>query len=166
MTIEVPPLRDRREDISILADRFNRQASERYNIDFKPLSRAALKRLVEFPWPGNVRELRNTIERAVIMADGVEIGIDDLPDEFGGRSGPAASTGVEEARLAVPFTADFREDKREFERLYITKCLEETSGNVTRAAAVLGMHRQSLQHKLRELGLARRYVSVDSEVQE
>src|SRR6266404_57233 len=166
MTIEVPPLRDRREDISILADRFNRLASERYNIDFKPLSRPALKRLVEFPWPGNVRELRNTIERAVIMADGVEISVDDLPDEFGGRSGPAASTGVEEARLAVPFTADFREDKREFERLYITKCLEETSGNVTRAAAVLGMHRQSLQHKLRELGLARRYVSIDSEVQE
>jgi len=78
----------------------------------------------------------------------------------------STATGVEEARLAVPFTADFREDKREFERLYITKCLEETSGNVTRAAAVLGMHRQSLQHKLRELGLARRYVSVDGEAQE
>jgi DNA-binding NtrC family response regulator len=158
----------RREDIPILADRFNRQASERYNIDFKPLSRAALKRLVEFSWPGNVRELRNTIERAVIMAEGVEISINDLPEEFGGRSGPVASTsnGTDEARLAVPFTADFREDKREFERLYITKCLEETSGNVTRAAAVLGMHRQSLQHKLRELGLARRYVSVDGEAQE
>ena len=168
VSIEVPPLRDRREDIPILADRFNRQASERYNIDFKPLSRSALKRLEEFSWPGNVRELRNTIERAVIMADGVEISVSDLPEEFGGRTsaGVMNIAGDDEAKLAVPFTSDFREDKREFERLYITRCLEETAGNVTRAAAVLGMHRQSLQHKLRELGLARRYVSVDSEAQD
>jgi DNA-binding NtrC family response regulator len=62
--------------------------------------------------------------------------------------------------LAVPFTTDFREDRREFERRYIARCLEETGGTVTRAAAILGMHRQSLQHKLRELGLARRYVAV------
>jgi DNA-binding NtrC family response regulator len=65
--------------------------------------------------------------------------------------------------LAVPFTTDFREDRREFERRYIARCLEETGGNVTRAAAILGMHRQSLQHKLRELGLARRYVAVGEE---
>ena len=64
--------------------------------------------------------------------------------------------------MSVPFTADFREDRREFERRYISRCLEETGGNVTRAATILGMHRQSLQHKLRELGLARRYVSVAS----
>jgi DNA-binding NtrC family response regulator len=63
--------------------------------------------------------------------------------------------------LHVPFTANFREDRREFERRYITRCLDEADGNVTRAAAVLGMHRQSLQHKLRELGLGRRYVSVE-----
>ena len=62
--------------------------------------------------------------------------------------------------LAVPFTSDFREDRREFERRYIARCLEETGGNVTRAAAILGMHRQSLQHKLRQLGLGRRYVTV------
>ena len=60
----------------------------------------------------------------------------------------------------MPFSADFREDRREFERRYIARCLEETGGNVTRAASILGMHRQSLQHKLRELGMARRYVSV------
>ena len=62
--------------------------------------------------------------------------------------------------LRVPFTADFREDRREFERRYITRCLEHTHGNVTRAAEILDMHRQSLQHKLRQLGLGRRYVSV------
>jgi DNA-binding NtrC family response regulator len=57
--------------------------------------------------------------------------------------------------LQVPFTADFREDRREFERRYITRCLEYTQGNVTRAAEILDMHRQSLQHKLRQLGLGR-----------
>jgi DNA-binding NtrC family response regulator len=64
--------------------------------------------------------------------------------------------------LVVPYTSDFRADRREFERRYIARCLEESGGNVTRAAAVLGMHRQSLQHKLRELGLGRRYVAVGS----
>ena len=58
---------------------------------------------------------------------------------------------------------DFRDDRREFERRYIARCLEESSGNVTKAASVLGMHRQSLQHKLRELGLGRRYVAVGAE---
>jgi DNA-binding NtrC family response regulator len=62
--------------------------------------------------------------------------------------------------LLVPYTSDFRDDRREFERRYIARCLEESGGNVTRAASVLGMHRQSLQHKLRELGLGRRYVAV------
>ncbi|HEX8921284.1 MAG TPA: helix-turn-helix domain-containing protein, partial [Pyrinomonadaceae bacterium] len=68
--------------------------------------------------------------------------------------------------LAVPFTADFRSDRREFERRYIARCLEESGGNVTRAASILGMHRQSLQHKLRELGLGRRYVAVEQEAQD
>jgi DNA-binding NtrC family response regulator len=68
--------------------------------------------------------------------------------------------------LRVPFTADFREDRREFERRYITRCLEHTQGNVTRAAEILDMHRQSLQHKLRQLGLGRRYVSVSGDAQD
>jgi DNA-binding NtrC family response regulator len=69
----------------------------------------------------------------------------------------------ENGALRVPFTADFREDRREFERRYITRCLEYTQGNVTRAAEILAMHRQSLQHKLRQLGLGRRYVSVGAD---
>jgi DNA-binding NtrC family response regulator len=86
-----------------------------------------------------------------------------LPEEIGCVAKSAKETVApvfEAGALAVPFTSDFREDRREFERRYIARCLEETGGNVTRAAAILGMHRQSLQHKLRELGLARRYVAV------
>jgi DNA-binding NtrC family response regulator len=167
VTVEIPALRDRREDIPVLAETFARQAAERYGLPPRTLAPSALRRLVEYHWPGNVRELRNAVERSMILAEGGEVAAKDLPDEIGagGRTqkeaaAPAAAAAFEPGALAVPFTSDFREDRREFERRYIARCLEETGGNVTRAAAILGMHRQSLQHKLRELGLARRYVSV------
>ncbi|HYN83784.1 MAG TPA: sigma-54 dependent transcriptional regulator [Pyrinomonadaceae bacterium] len=164
VTIEIAPLRERREDIPLLAEEFARRAAERYNLPPRKIGPSALRRLVEYRWPGNVRELRNVIERSVILAEGDELTARDLPDELRGAAteGAAAepTAAAEGDSLSVPFTAEFREDRREFERRYITRCLEETGGNVTRAAAMLGMHRQSLQHKLRELGLARRYVSV------
>jgi DNA-binding NtrC family response regulator len=168
VTIDIAPLRERREDIPMLADTFLRLAGERYELPQRSLSQGALKRLVEYNWPGNVRELKNTIDRAVIMAEGDEIAVRDLPDEI--TAGIPTSVRAEEDGdsdgLRVPFTADFREDRREFERRYITRCLEYTQGNVTRAAEILDMHRQSLQHKLRQLGLGRRYVSVGGETQE
>ena len=164
VTIEIPALRERREDVPQLAETFARQAAERYALPPRVIAPAALRRLVEYDWPGNVRELRNAVERAMIMAEGDEVTARDLPEEVGGTTrapkDEAAVFVVEGNQLAVPFTSDFREDRREFERRYIARCLEESGGNVTRAAAVLGMHRQSLQHKLRELGLARRYVAV------
>jgi DNA-binding NtrC family response regulator len=162
VTIEIAPLRERREDIPALADTFARMAAERYNLPARPLAQSALRRLIEYGWPGNVRELRNTIERAVILAEGDELTARDLPEEIKeGSARKQFDDGKESAgALSVPFTADFRSDRREFERRYIARCLEDSGGNVTRAASILGMHRQSLQHKLRELGLARRYVSV------
>jgi DNA-binding NtrC family response regulator len=168
VTIDIAPLRERREDIPMLVDTFLRLAVERYELPQRSLSQGALKRLVEYNWPGNVRELKNTIDRAVIMAEGEEISVRDLPDEI--TAGIPTVAGADEDTdsdgLRVPFTADFREDRREFERRYITRCLEYTQGNVTRAAEILDMHRQSLQHKLRQLGLGRRYVSVGGETQE
>ncbi len=164
MTIDIPPLRDRREDIPLLAETFTRAAAERYGLPLRQVAQSALRRLVEYDWPGNVRELKNTIERAAIMADGEELRSQDLPDEIvtvpslGSISTDNADST--EGGLSVPFTAEFREDRREFERRYISRCLEHTQGNVTKAAEILGMHRQSLQHKLRQLGLGRRYVSV------
>ena len=166
VTIEVPPLRERREDIPHRAETFARVASDRHNLPQRGISPAAMRRLVEYDWPGNVRELKNAVERAMVLASGDELKPDDLPDEVRPSetkavgAGAALTTEQAEGGLSVPFTVDFREDRREFERRYITRCLDESGGNVTRAAAMLGMHRQSLQHKLRELGLARRYVSV------
>jgi len=166
VTVEIAPLRDRREDIPLLVETFTRLAAERYELPQRSLSQGALRRLMEYNWPGNVRELKNTIDRAVIMADGDEIAPKDLPDEITAgisRDGIVEAGDAEADGLRVPFTADFREDRREFERRYIGRCLEYTQGNVTRAAEILDMHRQSLQHKLRQLGLGRRYVSVDAQ---
>lgn len=196
VTIEIPPLRARREDIPLLAETFARRAAERYNLPARVFTQAALRRLIEYDWPGNVRELRNAIDRAVILAEGEEIGAPDLPEEITNSSHAnsartdtiseidnkesadksitaTATTKIDNEAmsadsdaLSVPFTTDFRNDRREFERRYIARCLEESGGNVTRAAAQLGMHRQSLQHKLRELNLARRYVSIETDAPE
>ncbi|MGB9180396.1 MAG: sigma-54 dependent transcriptional regulator, partial [Pyrinomonadaceae bacterium] len=171
VTIEIAPLRERREDIPVLAQKFAQLASERYSLPARPIAQSALRSLVEYDWPGNVRELRNTIERATILAEGDELAAQDLPDEINAVNGnkvklSSSSAEEDESLLHVPFTAEFRADRKEFERRYISRCLEHSGGNVTRAAAILGMHRQSLQHKLRELGLARRYVSVSDEAQD
>jgi DNA-binding NtrC family response regulator len=166
VTIDIPPLRERREDIPQLAETFTRAAAERYNLPLRQVGQSALRRLVDYDWPGNVRELKNTIDRAAIMAEGEELRSQDLPDEIipgSQQKRPLAANTDSEGGLHVPFTAEFREDRREFERRYISRCLEHTHGNVTKAAEILGMHRQSLQHKLRQLGLGRRYVSVGND---
>ncbi len=169
VTIEIPPLRERREDIPELAENFAAAAVARYNLPAKSLSPALLRRLIEYDWPGNVRELRNAIERAVVLAENDELTAHDLPYEIKAKGGrdqtkeTAIDSEVAPSALGLPFTGDFRDDRREFERRYIARCLEEMNGNVTRAAAMLGMHRQSLQHKLRELGLARRYVATEAQ---
>lgn len=170
VTIQIPPLRDRREDIPLLAETFASAASEKFGLPARPIAASALRRLVDYAWPGNVRELKNAMDRAAILAEGQELTARDLPGEI--TAGPETAIETDstgdgaEGGLRVPFTADFREDRREFERRYITRCLEHTQGNVTRAAEILGMHRQSLQHKLRQLGLGRRYVSVAGDTQD
>ncbi|MCA1626643.1 MAG: sigma-54 dependent transcriptional regulator, partial [Acidobacteria bacterium] len=129
VTVEIAPLRERREDILPLAELFARQTSEKYKLPARRLAPSALRRLLAYDWPGNVRELRNTIERALILIEGDEVTARDLPEEIGGQvsqpeqaTTPPAETG--EGGLSVPFTADLRTDRREFERRYITRCLE------------------------------------------
>src|SRR6187549_1456825 len=107
LTIDIPPLRERREDIPLLADTFVRLAADRYDLPQRSLSQGALRRLMEYNWPGNVRELKNTIDRAVIMADGDEIAPKDLPDEITAgipKNGIVEDDAVTDG-LQVPFTA-------------------------------------------------------------
>jgi DNA-binding NtrC family response regulator len=159
--VNLPPLRERKSDIPAMTEAF----CERFALAYKGrqlhISKDVLKVLLEYDWPGNARQLRNCIERAVVLTDNEEIMLDALPEEIlkdqrGRRSGVEPAEGITVSR-----TLDFRSAKREFERLYIEHSLDRTGGNVTRAAAALGMHRQSLQHKLKELGLSKRFVLDD-----
>ncbi|MEK7831098.1 MAG: helix-turn-helix domain-containing protein, partial [Acidobacteriota bacterium] len=170
----MPPLREMREDIPLLAESFLQTYAKRYGLNCTEISAEAMKRLVAFDWPGNVRELRNAIERSVVLTDGKSLKAEDLPAEIVAKPEASksvvtfqrtATTATEEdaANLQIPFLEDFREARREFERAYIERCLIETGGNVTRAAEKVGMHRQSLQQKLKDLGLTRRYVLSDSD---
>jgi len=169
--MDLPPLRDRREDIPLLAESFLQTYATRYGLKCTEIGAEAMKRLMAFDWPGNVRELRNAIERSIVLADGKSLKAEDLPAEISAKPEAAKaavvieraaaasnSSGEEASPLEVPFLDDFREARREFERAYIERCLVETGGNVTRAAERVGMHRQSLQQKLKDLGLTRRYV--------
>ncbi len=157
VTIELPPLRDRREDIPILAaDMLSRFASL-YGLRCREIDPEAMRYLVQYGWPGNVRELRNAIERSVVLANGERLTVDDLPPEIARGASPTAEPAADGDSLAIPYLEDFKEARREFERIYIERRLSETGGNVTRAAELLDMHRQSLQHKLRELGIKKRY---------
>ncbi len=170
--MDLPPLRERREDIPLLAEYFLISYAAKYQLKCTELSAAALKQLVAYDWPGNVRELRNAIERSVVLADGAALQAEDLPPELFSANQTIPSTKPAEAFqrpmtadaeefLPVPYLADFREARKEFERAYIERVLNETGGNVTRAAERVGMHRQSLQQKLKDLGLTRRFVLTD-----
>ncbi len=154
VTLDVPPLRARKEDIPMLAYAFLKLHGSREGRT-KRLSRAALQAIGRYDWPGNVRELKNALERSVIFAGGEEILEADLPAEIMGNiPGPARAGKLtaEEMPLSEP---DFRDAKRKFEVAYITRQLERHKWNVSHTAAAIGLHRQSLQEKMRELGIHR-----------
>jgi len=161
VSIDVPALRDRNSDIPILANEFCERFSHAYRGKKLEISGPAFEALIRYDWPGNIRQLRNAIERAVVLCDD-EITLDNLPDEIAGFSsrtmGSSPSTDVlKGASSEAQAIVELREAKREFEARYIEKCLEVAQGNITRAAKLLGLHRQSLQQKIKELGLTKKF---------
>jgi two-component system nitrogen regulation response regulator NtrX len=141
---EVPPLRERREDIPLLAEYFNQKYSAEYNRAPKSFGENAHNRLAEYDWPGNVRELRNTIERVVIMAPSDRIEAEDLPPLGTPEDLPMPS--------GYNFTS-YREGREAYERSYILRKLGECDGNVTRAAEALGIDRSHLYRRMKALGI-------------
>jgi DNA-binding NtrC family response regulator len=160
VSMQLPSLRERRADIAALAQAFSDRFAAAYRRKPMRVSGDALNRLLEYRWPGNVRQLRNAIERAVVLQEGDELTLDSLPADITGKSQERKTVAEPEGdeAISVPFSVDFRDARKEFERKYIEKCLERASGNVTKAASMLGMHRQSLQHKIKELGLTKRFI--------
>ncbi len=146
--IELPPLRERIEDVAPLADRFLGQLAERLGREKKRLDTSAIAKLSRHAWPGNVRELRNVLERSAVLAGGDEITGDDIELDAGGADRP-----VRTPDLDTPFADAKRQTVEDFERQYLSEALREHEGNVSRTANAIGMVRQSLQQKIRELGL-------------
>ncbi len=153
ITVELPALREHKDDIPVLANSFVQLHGNRLNRSVK-LNREAYSALERYDWPGNVRELKNAIERSIVLAPGNEIGVKDLPEEV--ATGKAVTHRETNGSLDTGMNdRDFREAKRKFEVAWITKQLASHRWNVSRTAATIGLHRQSLQEKLRELGIRR-----------
>ena len=150
--IEVPPLRERREDIPMLAAHFARTATS-YGITERPLSEAAVRALAAYEWPGNVRELRNVVHRALLLADGDAVVPTDLTPQVLAADSPLSPDDAALAELS------FQEARRRalaaFDHSYLTAVFRKCGFNVTRTAEVLGMHRQTLQKLLTRYGIER-----------
>ena len=142
--IVLPPLRERKEDISPLTDHFLALYGEKNRKSLKGLSGKALDLLVRYDWPGNIRELENCIERAVIMAREEVIVPADFPPQIQMLSREEGTNGFN-----IPSGISLEE----MERALIVKTLAETDGNRTRASEILGINRRTLQNKLKQYGL-------------
>lgn len=143
----VPPLRDRIEDVPALSDYFLRQFASAYGRKPKELTPEAYRVLCDHAWPGNVRELRNLMERIVILNPQVRIDARHIP-----LSRPAKNTGPK----PVEQFASLQDVREAAERDYILRKLEETQGNITRTAELLGLERSNLYRKMRSLGIGPR----------
>ncbi len=158
--ISVPPLRERREDIPLLARAFTQRIAERMSRSVELPSDHALSRLARYDWPGNVRELINVIERAVITARGglVDLGralpeLEDSPETGRGRSGSVPGPAEPEDSSAVLTAAELQD----LERRNLARALEVTGGTIagkSGAAALLGMNPSTLRSRLKALGVA------------
>lgn len=141
--LDVPPLRARPSDIPLLAEHFLRTYAAENDKEIGGLSDSARDALLAHPWPGNVRELQNIMEQAVVLCEGDVIDIGDLPLN-------TETPDEEPLRLMIPGVT-----LAELERYAIMKTLEAVNGSPTKAAAILGVSRRTIQYRMREWGLGR-----------
>jgi two-component system response regulator HydG len=142
--VSLPPLRERKEDIPALASHFLCIYREKNKKELREISGKALDLLVRYDWPGNIRELENCIERAVVIARGEIIAPADLPPQI-----QALSSEKEDSEVRFPSGISLQE----LEKALILRTLEDTGGNRSRAAEILGINRRTLQMKLKEYGM-------------
>jgi two-component system response regulator AtoC len=145
VTLQLPPLRERREDVPLLVDHLVRRAARECRKAVTGVSEQALEWLRGYHWPGNVRELAHVLERGVALAQQEVLTAEDLPEELR-RPGPAPARA----------TPDDRPTLAELKRRYVHRVFEESGGNVSRAAQVLGVDRRSLYRMLQRYGVTPR----------
>jgi two-component system response regulator PilR (NtrC family) len=150
LSIELPPLRERRSDIAPLAEHFREVLTAENGRAVPPFSAEVLLRLSTFDWPGNVRQLENTVERLVLTAGNRPVTLDDLPPALRGEQleGSAAALDL------PPSGVDLRLLLSQLEDRFIDQALARTGGNRNRAAELLGMNRTTLVEKLRRRNVA------------
>ena len=153
VSVELPPLRAHKQDIPVLAESFLQMHAAGLGRKAR-LTPEAIATIERYDWPGNVRELKNALERSLVLSHGEEIDVADLPEEVA-RGESLMQKHSADGRDDGLSEKDFREAKRKFEVAYLTKQLGDHRWNVSRTAATIGLHRQSLQEKLRELGIRR-----------
>ncbi|MFC1609361.1 sigma-54-dependent transcriptional regulator [Myxococcota bacterium] len=153
--IDLPPLRERTEDIPLLVEAFINKYNKRLDRSVAGISEAALEALGAYPWPGNIRELENVIERTLLFTEGEIIDVGDLPQALRApRTATPRSAGTRPPLVAGTSMKEIvRQATEEIERDLILKALETTGGNVTRAANLLRISRKGLQNKMKEFGL-------------
>ena len=144
--IELPPLRDRRADIPLLAQAFMRESARENDKRVREIAPDAMERLIAYGWPGNVRELRSAIERAVVLCRGERITVRDLPSEAG--RDVSGAPGSAQAGAPGQFIAQGDITVKEAEKQLIIRALNESNGSRTDAAKKLGMSRRTLHRKL------------------
>ncbi|MBB5351222.1 DNA-binding NtrC family response regulator [Haloferula luteola] len=150
--IEMPPLRQRAEDVVLLAGRFLKEFAEENGRPVKPLSDAAMAALRHYPWPGNVRELRTAIEHGVVMSNDPVIDLKHLPSSLLREPPPPPpASGDLPGKIHLAAPREF--NLHALEAQTIRAALAEAEDNRTRAAELLGISRRTLQRKLKEMGL-------------
>ncbi len=145
LSIDVPPLRERREDIPVLIDYFLKKHTRNTSRLVTGLTSETKKLMNDYSWPGNVRQLESAIERAILLSEGDQITIEDLPSEVRQEVGPAA-----EGAFKLPAEGINFED---VERNLITQAMEQTDYNITKAAKLLGLTFRTLQYRLEKFGI-------------
>jgi len=142
--VHVPALRERREDIPLLVNFFVERFNKELGKQVKPVGRDTMEMMISYDWPGNVRELKNVIERAMLLDAEDEILVDHLPPELcGARESDSVPASASLLDSFFPMTL------REMEKIQIEKTLEQTGGNKSKAANLLGISRQTLREKLK-----------------
>jgi transcriptional regulator with PAS, ATPase and Fis domain len=143
ISVQVPALRDRPEDIPLLVEHFIRKHAEGASGPRARITRGALAKLTSFDWPGNVRQLENEVRRALLLSDGT-IDVDHLSPEIAGEGGAAARATGLDLRLRID----------QLERDLVAEAMDKTGGNQTHAAKLLGVSRFGLQKMMKRLGVA------------
>ncbi|HUJ61505.1 MAG TPA: sigma 54-interacting transcriptional regulator [Kofleriaceae bacterium] len=158
VTLRIPPLRERVDEIRPLAEAFLKEARKRSGGEASTIDPQALAALEAYSWPGNIRELRNVIERAVVLAEGKAITLADLTEKVRGARASVASTGPRELPDAPDDDeGEYRDRVRRYEASLIVQALHRANGNQTEAAKALGLPLRTLVHKMRSYGIKKKF---------